>query len=250
MCAGWFSGLVSVRSKRLDGRALVFPVVDGWAPGRLRHFPVGPSCDVLPGLFARCRLVGQPVVEGRAGDLERLRACVPRDVISIDESLQKLGTLHAWSLFMNLNHRASEIVTGVHEGARYARGMADPEDDRGEALAWYFRMLIRQELERGVKQVELAERLGVGKGHISQIQKGTLGIGTQKLIAFSEALGHKPGELLDKALAWWPVYGKKERAKALAEAAAKASAALEKSEEQPPKSGPKDSDRPGRKRAG
>ncbi len=128
--------------------------------------------------------------------------------------------------------------------------MADPADDRGEALAWYFRMLIRHELQKGVKQVELAERLGVGKGHISQIQKGTLGIGTQKLISFSEALGQKPGDLLDKALAWWPVHGKKERAAALAEAAAKAAEAAAEPEEQAPKSGPKGSDRPGRKRAG
>lgn len=150
---------------------------------------------------------------------------------------------------MNLNQHASEIVPGVKPGARYARRMADPEDDRGEAVAWYFRMLIRQRIEQGQTQVQIGELLGVSKGHVNQILGGTLGIGVPKLVAFAEAFGEKPGELLDKALAWWPVHGKKERARVLAERAAKAAKSASAAGDRVPDSAPRGGRSPA-KRAG
>lgn len=249
-CAGWFGGLVSVRGKRLDARFLVFPVIDGRPPGLGWDLPIGPGCDVLSGLLTRCRLLGQPVIEGGSSDLEGLRACVARDPVAVDECFEKLWARHLRSLFMNLNRSASEIVTGVKPGARYARHVAQPKDDRGEALTWYFRMLIRQEQERGKKLDQIGEMLGVGKGHISQIKDGKVGVGVPNLILFADRLGRKPGELLDEALDWWPKMGKKERAKALEEAAQKAAQSAVSAEDPVPESGPSDSGRPPKKRAG
>lgn len=125
---------------------------------------------------------------------------------------------------MNLNPHASEIVTPVKCGERYARPMSDPEDDRGEALAWYFRLLVKQELERGTKRKELYERLGIGKGHLSQIERGRLGIGIPKLVQFSAAFGWTPGEMLNRALSWWQDSGREESARILLEQAQEAAA--------------------------
>jgi transcriptional regulator with XRE-family HTH domain len=152
---------------------------------------------------------------------------------------------------MNLNQSQAQIVTGVKPGARYARRMADPADDRGEALKWYLRMLIRQQQELGLTQEEIGEKFGgLSKGHVNQILSGKVGVGVPVLITFASGLRETPGAILDTALAWWPVHGKKERAKVLAERAEQAAAAAAEPEEQAPKSGPKGSDRPGRKRAG
>lgn len=97
--------------------------------------------------------------------------------------------------------------------------MANPDDDRGEAAAWYLRLLILQELEKGTERKALLARLGISKGHLSQIESGRLGVGLSKLIPFAEALGYQPGQLLDEALRWWPKHGKRMKARALAEAA-------------------------------
>lgn len=112
--------------------------------------------------------------------------------------------------------------------------MAVPdEDDRGEALAWYFRLLVRQEIEKGMKRSELCERLGIEKGHLSQIENGKLGIGVPKLVQFAAAFGMMPGELLDRALSWWVPLGRKERNRVLAERAQKAAAKASESGEHP-----------------
>jgi len=111
--------------------------------------------------------------------------------------------------------------------------MAVPDDDRGEALAWYFRLLVRQELEKGMTRAQLCQRLGIEKGHLSQIENGKLGIGVPKLVQFASAFGVMPGELLDRALSWWEKFGRKERARVLAERAEKAAAKANESGEHP-----------------
>jgi transcriptional regulator with XRE-family HTH domain len=124
---------------------------------------------------------------------------------------------------MNLNDDASEISTPVQLAERYAPAMAVPDDDdRGEALAWYFRLLVRQEVEKGMTRAELCSRLGIEKGHLSQIESGKLGIGVPKLVQFADAFGLTPGELLNRALSWWEPLGRRERARVLAERAQKA----------------------------
>ena len=127
--------------------------------------------------------------------------------------------------------------------------MADPVDDRGEALKWYLRMLIRQQQEQGLTQEQIGEKYGIGKGHVNQILSSKLGVGVPVLIAFADGLKQKPGEILDTALSWWPVHGKKERAKVLAERAAEAAASAKGTEDKVPESGPKGS-RPPAKRTG
>jgi plasmid maintenance system antidote protein VapI len=139
-------------------------------------------------------------------------------------------------MLMNLNRGATEIVTSVQPGEQYAAGMADPEDDRGEALAWYVRLLVRQELDRGTERKELLERLGIQKGHLSQIERGKLGVGVPKLIQFAAAFGYTPGVLLDRALSWWQSAGRQERARVLLEAANHAAHAVSESGEHPSQS--------------
>ena len=94
--------------------------------------------------------------------------------------------------------------------------MPDP-DDRGDALKWYFRLLVEQALERGATRSALYERMGVEKGHLSQIENGKVGIGVPKLIAFAPAFGLTPGQLLDSALLWWPKNGREYRDRKLSE---------------------------------
>lgn len=130
---------------------------------------------------------------------------------------------------MNLNRSASQIVMPVKPAERYTHRMADPDDDRGEALAWYFRLLVRQEIEKGVTRAQLCQQLGIEKGHLSQIENGKLGIGVPKLVQFAAVFGMNPGELLDRALSWWQPLGRRERARVLAERAAKAAERAAKS---------------------
>lgn len=131
-------------------------------------------------------------------------------------------------MLMNLNCRATEIVTVVQMAERYTGRMADPDDDRGEALAWYFRRLVQEELDAGVERKELLERLGIAKGHLSQLEHAKVGIGVPKLIQFAAAFRLTPGELLDRALAWWETKGRREREAVLLE---QARATLKKSSE-------------------
>lgn len=101
--------------------------------------------------------------------------------------------------------------------------MADPNEG-GEALAWYFRLLVKHELEKGVTREALRERMGgIGKGHLSQIESGKLGIGVPKLVDFAPAVGRTPGRLLDEAIEWWNRCGPDHRDGALAEMAKKKS---------------------------
>lgn len=137
---------------------------------------------------------------------------------------------------MNLNRCASENVTAVQSGERYDVGVAARKadrDDRAEALAWYFRLLVEQEIERGTTRKDLLKRLGIEKGHLSQIERGKLGIGVPKLIQFSGVFGYDPGEMLTRALAWWEHSGRAYRAKALVEEAEKAASAASKSGSHP-----------------
>lgn len=92
-------------------------------------------------------------------------------------------------------------------------------DDRGDALAWYFRMLVKQEIERGTSRAELLERLGIQKGHLWQIEHGKLGVGLAKLLAFAPAFNYTPGVMLDRALSWWEAGGRDERERVLLEEA-------------------------------
>jgi len=97
--------------------------------------------------------------------------------------------------------------------------MTDPEDDRGEALAWYFRLLVQQELARGTSRAELLDRLGIQKGHLWQIENGRLGVGLLKLLQFAPVFGYTPGVMLDRALSWWEASGRAERERVLLEQA-------------------------------
>jgi transcriptional regulator with XRE-family HTH domain len=138
---------------------------------------------------------------------------------------------------MNLNQGASEIAMPVHDGERYKESMSDPEtDDRGEALAWYFRLLVKQEIERGTKRKDLLKKFGIQKGHLSQIERGKLGIGIPKLVQFATVFGYSPGEMLDRALSWWEAMGRAERAQFLLEEANKAVLAAHESGEHPSQS--------------
>lgn len=126
-------------------------------------------------------------------------------------------------MLMNLNRCASEIATDVQDGERYSERMADPDDDdRGEALAWFFRDLVQQEIDRGATRKELYEKFGIGKGHLSQIENGKLGLGVPKIIQFSGYFNWTPGEMLDRALGWWERSGRKEKARVLLEHAQEA----------------------------
>lgn len=78
-----------------------------------------------------------------------------------------------------------------------------PTDDRGEALGWYVQLLIKQELERGLSQSELAEKSGIAQPAISQILSRGQGVGLHTLIAFADYRRQDPGALLSEALEWW-----------------------------------------------
>lgn len=138
---------------------------------------------------------------------------------------------------MNLNQGASEIAMPVNDAERYNECMSDPDDDdRGEALAWYFRLLVKQEIARGTKRKDLLEKFGITKGHLSQIERGKLGIGVPKLVQFAGTFGYTPGEMLDRALSWWEAMGRAERARCLLEEAEKAVREASESGEHPSQS--------------
>lgn len=55
-------------------------------------------------------------------------------------------------------------------------------------------------LKKGLSQKELASMLGVSQNKISQLERGTLKIGIEKLYKLAEAVGYEsyPRELLDQ----------------------------------------------------
>lgn len=229
--------VMSAPRKRLDSRPVVlFPMIGVGSPGVRGHLPASPKSDVLPGNGPRSCVAVQPVVERRAAHVEVLGALLSRDLVVLEKVVQQGRSVHCRDMLMNLNRGATEIVTSVQPGEQYAAGMADPEDDRGEALAWYVRLLVRQELDRGTERKELLRRLGIQKGHLSQIERGKLGVGVPKLIQFAAAFGYTPGVLLDRALSWWQSQGRQERARILLEAATDASRAAPESGEHPSQS--------------
>lgn len=123
--------------------------------------------------------------------------------------------------------------SALSEASANLVSMRNPDDDRGEAAVWYIRMLVRHELEKGATRAELLDKLKIQKGHLSQIESGKLGLGLGTFVAFAEALGWKPGELLDAALEWWPREGRKLRSAAFREAAKRASRGAHESGEHP-----------------
>ncbi|HEY0263530.1 MAG TPA: helix-turn-helix transcriptional regulator [Granulicella sp.] len=49
---------------------------------------------------------------------------------------------------------------------------------------------------RGWRQIDLAEHAGIGKNHISELERGQREIGLRTLEAIAQALDKKPEELL------------------------------------------------------
>ncbi len=80
-------------------------------------------------------------------------------------------------------------------------------DDRWEALGWYCRRLIIQELERGVTQTEIADKIGITQPVISGIKTGRSLPHLATAIALAEYFRRTPGELLDEAIKWWDERG-------------------------------------------
>lgn len=87
-----------------------------------------------------------------------------------------------------------------------------PKDDRWEALGWYCRLLIIQEIERGVHQSEIAERIGVTQPVISNIKLAQTMPSMATALALSEYFRRTPGELWNEALDWWEKRGGRQEA--------------------------------------
>lgn len=185
--------------------------------------------------------MSEPVVKGRSGRPKRLGRVVPTDPVVLDEGFQRAGGVDG--LGSGLSHGAPLIV---HEpepsvnlestpfsrlnGARLPL-VADPkDDDRGEAINWYVRLLIQQGVDRGDTRKALMVRGGIDKGHLSQVENGKLGMKFGVYFRFCRALERDPAELLAEALAWWPSAGRKYKARALEEMAKKARKASESGE--------------------
>ena len=81
------------------------------------------------------------------------------------------------------------------------------EDDTWEGLGWYCRRLIIQELERGVTQQEIADRIGVTQPVISSIKTGRSLPHLATAIALARYFRRTPGELLDESIKWWDERG-------------------------------------------
>jgi DNA-binding XRE family transcriptional regulator len=75
--------------------------------------------------------------------------------------------------------RAEELAGGREEFLAGAQRMLD------EARAW---RLVEMREERGLTQAQVAERMGVSKGRVSQIESGQVS-GTEVMTRYVEALG-------------------------------------------------------------
>lgn len=60
--------------------------------------------------------------------------------------------------------------------------------------------LKRHRNERGITQTELAEKIGVTKGCISNWERGYRDASSSEIYAVSEALGIEPGKLIERRI--------------------------------------------------
>lgn len=108
-------------------------------------------------------------------------------------------------------------MTGSREKFHPPRGIAktslfqqcEPvaDDDSWESAGWYCRRLIIQELERGVTQQEIADRIKVTQPVISSIKNARTLPHLATLIALAKYFRRTPGELLDESIKWWTERG-------------------------------------------
>ncbi|MFI9598411.1 helix-turn-helix domain-containing protein [Streptomyces sp. NPDC052043] len=85
----------------------------------------------------------------------------------------------AWSATGGHRERAEELAGGRDEFLRGAQNLL------AEARAW---RLVEMRQERGYTQAQVAERMGVTKGRVSQIESGQVS-GTDVVARYIEALG-------------------------------------------------------------
>jgi transcriptional regulator with XRE-family HTH domain len=69
--------------------------------------------------------------------------------------------------------------------------------DREDALKLLGQRVAKLRLDRGMTQEQLAERMGVSRNHIADIELGARNTGIWSILLIARALNVRPGELLD-----------------------------------------------------
>lgn len=164
-------------------------------------------------------MAGEPVVEGRPGDPEGCGRLGSTDLVDGEETGQKRAGVGLHESYVNepelkVKPKSSLASTPLNVRLRKAVAIQPDTDDRGEAVNWFVQMTILHALDEGrFTRQELLEKLGIGKGHLSQIEHAKLGMKFGLFLRFCDAFGENPGDFLNRALAWWPEHGRKWRAK-------------------------------------
>lgn len=95
--------------------------------------------------------------------------------------------------------------------ARAARSEAEQEDPvssfEREGLFWYLHLRLGQFREAGDSDADIERRTKISKQQVGQIQRGIRSGGLLSLIRLARGEGVTPGQLLDKAIAWWETRG-------------------------------------------
>lgn len=89
-----------------------------------------------------------------------------------------------------------------------SEGVPGDEIELGTVVAWYFRLLYSQELDRGVTQAQFSLKSGIHKSRLSRLRDSAEGTGMKFLTGFSRYFGRTEGTLLDEALRWWNLKGR------------------------------------------
>lgn len=63
--------------------------------------------------------------------------------------------------------------------------------EKEESQKWIGEQLATLRKQKGVSQIELAERTGLTQNHISRIESGRYNVGFYQVQAIAEALGYK-----------------------------------------------------------
>lgn len=69
--------------------------------------------------------------------------------------------------------------------------------NRADALRLLGQRVAKLRLDRGLTQEQLAERMGVSRNHIADIELGARNTGVWSILLIARALEVRPGELLD-----------------------------------------------------
>lgn len=70
--------------------------------------------------------------------------------------------------------------------------------NRKDALRLLGEKVASVRRERGLTQEELAERIGVSRNHIADIELGARNTGVWSILLIARGLGVRPGDLLDR----------------------------------------------------